>query len=103
MARCRLTATGNSGDTIFNENFTGSHTAPLETLDGMIKLHIIFDRSSVEVFANNGLVTMTERIFPSNDSLGLSLFSTDGTVTLKTVKIYDLELPGSHLKRIPIR
>lgn len=80
-----------SGNTTFNDNFTTSHTARLESADSIIKLHVIFDRSSVEVFANDGLVTMTERIFPSDESLGLGLFSTNGAVTLKTLEIYDIK------------
>ena len=47
------------------EGATDVHAAPLEPdSDGQVKLHIFVDRSSVELFANDGLRTITDVIFP---------------------------------------
>jgi fructan beta-fructosidase len=56
-----------SGLTDFDPLFAARHEAPLKLINGKLKLHIFVDRSSVEVFANDGVVTLTDRIFPIHD------------------------------------
>ncbi|MEQ9163008.1 MAG: glycoside hydrolase family 32 protein, partial [Ilumatobacter fluminis] len=46
-----------------NERFSGIHSAPVPT-DGPLDLDVVVDRSSVEVFADQGAVVFTELIFP---------------------------------------
>ena len=48
------------------------------------------DSTSVEVFANDGLVTFTECIFPDRQSQGLVLFAEGGNVILASLDIYHL-------------
>ncbi|MCI0394055.1 MAG: GH32 C-terminal domain-containing protein, partial [Chloroflexi bacterium] len=55
------------------------------------RLHIFVDRSSVEVFGNDGQVVFTEQIFPADDSLGLELFVDGGQVQLNALDIYQLD------------
>jgi fructan beta-fructosidase len=43
-------------------------TAPLAPIDGKIRLRVLIDRSSIEVFANDGIVTMSSCFIPSRDS-----------------------------------
>lgn len=64
--------------------------APLE--DGRIKLQIFIDRSSVELFANNGLKTVTNRIYPKPDSLGIKLFARNGEVSLESLDAWKLTM-----------
>lgn len=45
-----------------------------------LQLHIFLDRSSLEVFGDHGRVSITQRIYPSPDSLGADLFAEGGTV-----------------------
>ncbi|MCW5848088.1 MAG: glycoside hydrolase family 32 protein [Anaerolineae bacterium] len=80
-----------SGDVAFHPAFAAIHTAGMEPVDGIVKLHILVDRSSVEVFGNDGLVVFTERIFPSSDSLGLELFLDGEQVNLNALDIWQLE------------
>ncbi len=80
----------NSGQTNFNENFAGAHKAPLKQVEGEIKLYIFIDRSSVEVFGNDGRVVITDRIFPSKGSDGISLFTEGGTTELLNLDIWQL-------------
>lgn len=80
-----------SGDVDFSPNFTPIHTAPMPAIEGVVRLHILVDRSSVEVFGNDGLVVFTERIFPAEDSVGLELFVDGKQVQLRALDIYRLE------------
>jgi fructan beta-fructosidase len=63
-----------SGMVNFSKDFPGRFTAPLKPLAGRVKLDIWVDKSSVEVFANDGLVTMTSQLFARPDSGGLTFF-----------------------------
>ena len=62
-----------SGKTTFSKYFPRRQTAPLAPAAAM-KLNIFLDRSSVEVFANDGAVTMADRVYPGPSDTGLSLF-----------------------------
>jgi fructan beta-fructosidase len=62
-----------SGKTTFSKYFPRRQTAPLAPAAAM-KLNIFLDRSSVEVFANDGAVTMADRVYPGPSETGLSLF-----------------------------
>ena len=48
------------------------------------------DSSSIEVFANDGLVVFSDCIFPSDQSQGLKLFAEGGSVTLNSLDVYQL-------------
>jgi fructan beta-fructosidase len=50
----------------FNKEFASlsRYETSLTPLNGKIKLHIFFDNSIVEVFANDGMTVMTTQIFP---------------------------------------
>jgi beta-fructofuranosidase len=45
-----------------------------------LSLRIFIDRSSIEVFANDGQATMTSRIYPKDKRWGIELFSENGDV-----------------------
>jgi fructan beta-fructosidase len=79
-----------SGQTDFSPSFPGIHTAPTGPINGAVRVHILVDRSSVEVFGNDGLVVMTDQIFPAATSLGVEAFADGGQVTLKSLDIYQL-------------
>ena len=55
-----------SGNVNFDPKFTGRHEVSLLPQQGKIKLHIFVDRSSVEVFGNDGEAALTDRIFPTS-------------------------------------
>ncbi|KAJ9659600.1 hypothetical protein H2198_003013 [Neophaeococcomyces mojaviensis] len=59
----------------FSSLFPGVYYAPLHSKDGTIKLRILLDWSSVEVFGGRGESTITAQIFPSDANTGISLFS----------------------------
>ncbi len=79
-----------SGVVDFKNSFAGIHSAEISPINDRIQLHIFIDSSSVEVFANDGVVTFTESIFPSEDSQGLELFVEGGEVLVNLLDIYPL-------------
>jgi len=62
-----------------NDRFTGVHVAPLHTA-GRFDLDIVVDRSSVEVFADQGTVVFTELIFPPAGPRTVSITGADTVV-----------------------
>ncbi len=79
-----------SGLNDFSDAFSGVHVASLPSIDGVVRLHIFVDRSSVEMFANDGLVTITDQIFPTGDGLQIELFSDGGDTAVNKLDIYQL-------------
>ncbi|MCY7899331.1 GH32 C-terminal domain-containing protein [Bacillus inaquosorum] len=81
-----------SGNVTFNPTFnTGIQTAPLKPVNGNIKMRIFVDRSSVEVFGNDGQQVITDIILPDRSSKGLELYAENGGVKLKSLTIYPLK------------
>ena len=79
-----------SGETDFHPAFAGKHKAPLKPVDGMIKLHIFVDASSIEVFADDGATVLTERIFPDPGSVDVHAFAHGGKAKLNGLKAWKL-------------
>lgn len=50
--------------------------------DGKLKLHIFMDKSSVEIFVNDGEETFTSRIYPHEGSKGINFFAENGKAKL---------------------
>ncbi|MCQ4086054.1 glycoside hydrolase family 32 protein [Saccharibacillus sp. JS10] len=69
----------------------GIRRAPLSLQNGILKLRIFIDRSSVEVFAGDGEVAMSARIYPGVDSTGIRFFAKDGETLLKSVDCWTLD------------
>src|SRR5207248_1163944 len=59
-----------SGDVRFSPHFAGRHAAPRATGDRTrpVRLHVLVDATSVEVFADDGAVVLTDQVFPGPDS-----------------------------------
>jgi fructan beta-fructosidase len=81
----------------FSPAFSGVHLAPLEPENGVIRLHIFVDHSSVEVFANDGRVVLTDQIFPCGENSELEIFSDGGEVTLDSLEMYSLQAASFQL------
>lgn len=56
-----------------------------------LALRIFVDRSSIEVFANEGQATMTSRIYPTESRLGIELFTEGGDVIVKELTYWNLK------------
>ena len=55
--------------------------------DGSYQLTIYVDRCSVEVFAQDGQVTMTELIFPAPTSTDVAVYAIGGTATINSLHV----------------
>ncbi|MYK12345.1 MAG: hypothetical protein F4041_22270 [Acidobacteriia bacterium] len=80
-----------SGRVDFHESFAGRHSARLEPVEGQVRLRILLDRSVVEVFAGEGEVAITDRVFPSPSSTGLSLFEEGGSARVVSLDAWQLK------------
>ena len=82
-----------SGDVNFHPAFAkqNRYETPLKKSNGKISLQIFFDKSIVEVFANNGQVTMTAQLFPYANDNGAELFSNGNKVVFESVNYWSLK------------
>ena len=71
------------------------HTAPLKLDNGTVKLRLLIDRSSLEVFGNDGRVTLSSNYNGSDsveeNNMNLRFYSNDGEVLIKSLKIHELK------------
>ncbi|HEY3573170.1 MAG TPA: glycoside hydrolase family 32 protein [Arthrobacter sp.] len=79
-----------SGNTRFNEKFSSAESAPLVLEDGVLKLLIVVDHCSVEVFAQDGRTVMTDLIFPETESPENSLSAVGGSATILKLAVSTL-------------
>ena len=80
-----------SGQSDFNEDFSAIHSANLEPQNEIVRLHIFIDNCSVEVFANDGMVTLSDLIYPSPQSVGLELFTEANEIFVRSLSVYSLQ------------
>ena len=78
-----------SGITNFHPKFAARHEAPVRVVDGRLSLRLFLDRSSLEVFAADGEVSMTHQIFPTPGSRRISV--SGERTTLGKIAIYPLK------------
>ncbi|TGD82573.1 glycoside hydrolase family 32 protein [Hymenobacter wooponensis] len=67
-----------AGLTSFSDKFSGRHTGPRLATSPAADLTLLFDATSVELFADGGLTTMTEIFFPKQPFTQLKLRSGTG-------------------------
>jgi fructan beta-fructosidase len=68
---------GHSGKTDWSPDFSARVSAPLKHPQAnSIRLEIVVDRNSIEVFAENGETVLSNLIYPAASSLGLAFYST---------------------------
>ncbi|MER5800118.1 GH32 C-terminal domain-containing protein [Streptomyces mirabilis] len=80
-----------SGAVDFNSTFPGVQTAPLKAKNGKVKLRILVDWSSVEVFGGSGEAVITDQIFPDPASQGVQIFAENGSVKLDQARVWHLD------------
>lgn len=74
-----------AGEKDFEASFAGKHTAPLVQLpSGQLHLHVLLDVSSVELFAQEGAVVMTDLFFPDTPYDQVEVFG-EGEIVKGTV------------------
>ena len=78
---------GNSG---FSNEFAGISTAPYTT-GATLKLHILVDAASVELFVDDGRMVMTTLVFPTQKYNSLKMFSRGGPTILNKAAFYGID------------
>ena len=79
-----------SGETDFNEKFSKRHSVSVIPENGSLKLHLFIDASSIEIFANEGRISITERVFPEAKPFDLSIFSKGGERMVTRLEVWNL-------------
>ncbi len=79
-----------SGQVAFQPDFTGRHAAPIAIENGRVRLHVFVDWSSVEVFAQDGTIALTDQVFPAADSDGVALYAVGGAARLVSLEAWPL-------------
>ncbi|MGA2777380.1 MAG: glycoside hydrolase family 32 protein [Steroidobacteraceae bacterium] len=70
--------------------FAERKAVALAPRDGLIRLHLLLDWSSIEVFADDGAVVMTEQLFPSPHSDRIEVYSEGGEALLRRLDFWPL-------------
>jgi fructan beta-fructosidase len=65
-------------------------SAPVPLTDGMLKLRVLVDRTSIEIFAADGRVTMCSCFVPNLSNRSLALFVKGGQVRARSLKVTEI-------------
>jgi fructan beta-fructosidase len=80
----------NAGASDFSRDFAGTHYAPRISTNKIVRLHLILDVASAELFADNGEVVITDIFFPDELYNSVTIFCSRGAIQLKSGKITQL-------------
>ena len=81
-----------SGIVNFSQDFPAVTIAPTHRHDGKLSLRIFIDRSSIEVFEQEGRLAMTNLVFPNSPYTSLSLQCSKGKAKINNLKVYSLKV-----------
>lgn len=77
----------NSGNTTFHGKFASVESAPVTLDGGVLRLRVIVDQCSVEVFAQGGRVVLSDLVFPLSGNLGAEVHAQGGTATVRKLAV----------------
>jgi fructan beta-fructosidase len=78
-------------NTGFSKDFAAVHTAPRTATGKQLTMHLFIDKSSVELFADDGSVVMTDIFFPISEFNSVKIFQDPGAKALQNGKLYPLK------------
>ncbi len=79
-----------AGELSYSKEAAGRHSGQIHQASS-VKFQVFVDRSSVEVFVNDGEVTLTDRIYPLEHSVGIEVYSLNGNGKIKSLSIWKLD------------
>jgi fructan beta-fructosidase len=79
-----------SGNVGFSHYFKDIFHAPLIQVKEYIKLNVFVDMNAIEVFVDEGMITMSSLIFPRECVKSVKISAISEDVVLKNLKIYNL-------------
>ena len=62
--------------------------APLKPVDGKVRLQLLVDRGSIEIFGNDGQIALSVASIPADDNHTLEVFSRGGTTRLHVLEVF---------------
>ena len=80
-----------SGIVDFSQKFPAITVSPTFETSGKVNLRLFIDRSSIELFGNNGEFVMTNLVFPESPYTNLSVESKNGDARLIDLKVYAIK------------
>jgi fructan beta-fructosidase len=80
-----------SGDVGFSSDFPARTEAPLKLNGNTLRLNVVVDRNSVEVFAEDGRVTMTNLVFAPGAADGLQFYANGGKAGVVSGSLWKLK------------
>lgn len=81
-----------SGESGFCPEFACKHGAKRSHADrSTVKLRLFIDQSSVELFADEGRIVLTDQIFPQGKETTLDWFVEGGEITVESVHVHTLK------------
>lgn len=81
-----------SGIVDFSQKFPAVTVSPTFENGGKVNLRIFVDRSSVELFGNDGRFVMTNLVFPNEPYTTLSLQSRNGDTNISSLNVYSIKI-----------
>jgi fructan beta-fructosidase len=66
-------------------------TAPLKSEDGKVRLRLLVDRGSMEIYGNDGRVALSVGVIPPDDNHSLELFSRGGATRLRSLEAFEMK------------
>jgi fructan beta-fructosidase len=79
-----------SGEVAFAPSFPGVHRAPFRLLDGRLRVRILVDASSVEVFVNDGETVLTDLILPLEPRLTFEVSADSPDLEIESIDLWSL-------------
>jgi sucrose-6-phosphate hydrolase SacC (GH32 family) len=79
-----------AGISEFNPLFAAKHTTPCLSKGNLLNLHLLVDKTSVELFTDEGLTVMTDIFFPKSEMNQIEILSNNLSELLKENTIYTL-------------
>ncbi len=65
--------------------------APLKPEDGKVRLRLLADRGSIEIYGNGGRVALSVGVIPSDDDHALEAFSRGGAARLRSLEAFEMK------------
>jgi levanase len=75
----------------FRPEFPARHAAKVAAPNNTVLLHVWVDRSSVELLAQGGLVSITDRVYPDPKNQGVTLYALGGNAKVKRLYAWKLK------------
>lgn len=79
-----------SGVTGFSQDFATRTEAPLRVAGGVLRVDVLVDRCSIEVFVEDGRIAMTNLIFPPAGARGIEAYAKGGDAGAWSAELWGL-------------